>query len=67
MDWQSLETAPKDGTVIELRCHDGRAMRAKWGSWTYAKGQVDTYWCSPEAGWTFARFYKPDAWRPVSN
>jgi hypothetical protein len=67
VDWQPLETAPRDGTEVELRCEHGMVLRVKWGSWTYARGEVDTYWCSPAAGWTMSRDYKPDAWRPVSN
>lgn len=66
MGWQSMDTAPRDGSVIELRCANGEIKRARWGTWNY-QHHADTWWCSPEAGWTFNRGYAPDAWRVPSD
>lgn len=63
-NWRSMETAPRDGSTIELRCASGEVKKAKWGTWNY-RSHTDTWWCSPECGWTFHRTYAPDAWRPV--
>jgi hypothetical protein len=63
--WYDISSAPKDGSVIELRCVSGEIKRARWGTWDYCKSQ-DTWWCSDTAGWTLSRRYAPDAWRPHS-
>lgn len=61
-EWQPIETAPKDGTEIELRCASGEIKRVRWGTWQYQRS-TDTWWCSASAGWTLTRTYAPDAWR----
>lgn len=67
MTWQPMETAPRDGTVVELKvaAPNERVIRVKWGTWKYHRAPADTYWCSAEAGWTLARFYEFAGWREV--
>jgi len=64
--WFKMDSAPKDGTVIELRCANGEIKKARWGKWEY-RNHTDVWWCSPDAGWTFSRSYAPDAWRYPST
>lgn len=54
--WRPIETAPKDGTTIEVQ-YDVDIVRVNWGSYENDAG--------PCVGWVWGRIDKePLAWRP---
>lgn len=61
-DWQSIETAPKDGSKILLADYSGFAARGTDGVWI-CSGR----WLSPEGYWWdgIERLYTPTHWQPL--
>ncbi len=68
-DWISGETAPKDGTRIELMWKSGKTDIGFWCKWTRPEldedlrelgGEWDT-----DSGNASAEEYEPIAWRPL--
>lgn len=74
MSWQSIESAPKDGTVIWLRnqCMD-KPVRGHWGEATWfgicpAIAWVSDFTSFDEFTWFPAgRLVVPDEWKPVES
>lgn len=54
--WRPIATAPKDGTLIDLWCGDGRAADCKWGS--YYRADAEHPKPVTFAGWV----YYHEAW-----
>lgn len=75
-EWQNIETAPKDGTVIELkRTHEGLEFQGlgSWRTVTFSSFINGTHGIEPEqtvTGWMRVseekRFPEPTHWRPQS-
>jgi hypothetical protein len=69
MNWQKIETAPKDGTAILLYCGDGRdrVSTAYWSKNSgYGNGPPDWQLCMP-GGYaeTDDLPVKPTHWMPL--
>ena len=64
MEWRPIETAPMDGTIIDLWSQSGRQADCKWDtSWTFwGMGGFDTMdWVGiPE-------WEKPTHWMPLPD
>lgn len=60
MEWQPIETAPKDGTpVILLR--EGKSVVAYWG------GQYGSRWCMDEWIAAYGLDQHPTHWLPLPD
>lgn len=61
MDWQPIETAPKDGTRVRIRFADGHEDERYW------KNSGGRGWCK-NVGWPVAynyRLVEPTHWLPL--
>jgi hypothetical protein len=56
MDWQPMETAPKDGSLVML-FQDGQINVAYWRT----DSKVGPVWCTPDSH----AMYKPTYWMPL--
>lgn len=61
MDWQPIETAPRDGTVIDVWREDGGRDTVFWGKPSHSCGEAESYcdsdWHSIRApGWVCNTF-----------
>lgn len=74
--WQPIETAPKDGTVIDLWCDQRRITFCYWGLPSHSCGEAGRYcdsdWHDLEEGWVdgmnepFSEYRgKPTHWMPL--
>jgi len=56
-EWQRIETAPKDGTCVDLFVDDERWPDCVWGLPNHSCGEDEGYcdsdWHSLEEGWVF--------------
>lgn len=49
MDWQPIETAPKDGTEVQLRTLGGFELRGSWTNGLVGHDEEDAGgWCAAE-------------------
>lgn len=72
MDWQEINSAPRDGTVIEVCALDGDRegpFRMRWGEDVVNSlvGSHAGMWVSDRGGFTWdeSRGFGPTHWRPV--
>ena len=59
MEWQPIETAPKDGTEV-LACRAGKKWRQVLG-WQWGSGGYDGWYNSG------GRSYNPTHWMPIPD
>ncbi len=62
MEWQPIETAPKDGTHV-LLYRSGEYASLHEGYWKLSHFGGSHAWGG--AGWTFAGFDQPTHWMPL--
>lgn len=55
MEWQPIETAPRDGTEV-LLFQEGQRNVARW-----IQSAVGPVWCTPDAH----ALYRPSHWQPL--
>jgi len=62
MDWQPIETAPKDGTlVLVFEASQGVAVACQNGETWY----LDVPWNAPDLSQDFSMYYAPTHWMPL--
>lgn len=67
MDWQPIETAPKDGSYVLLFFPVRGVMRGRWNNDAYAT-KPRPYWrhdLEPLYGTREVRKYQPTHWMPL--
>lgn len=76
--WQPIETAPKDGSIIDLLCEDGRWADCYWGAPEHCCGEAGQYcdseWHGAPDGWVWSTMNEflpseepPTHWMPVPS
>lgn len=71
MEWQPIETAPKDGTVVEVRfarpwVHtDRRGETQDWCCKARYEARVFGGWKAADNGQSFS--WEPTHWRPIAE
>lgn len=72
--WRTMETAPRDGTVIDLFCEGERWADCYWGLPDHCCGEAGQYcdsdWHRMKHGWIVCSInapagLKPTHWRPL--
>ena len=75
-EWQPIETAPRDGTVIDLWAEGFRFADCMWGKPEHCCGEAgwhcDSEWHGQEPGWVVTADnaflwtdYEPPHWMPL--
>lgn len=68
MDWQPIETAPKDGRRLLLGWVDGQVTEGFW-RWKQPPGFPNYRWSDDWIGWTRVEFedkgINPTHWMPL--
>ena len=76
MDWQPIETAPRDGTVIDLWVGGARFADCRWGKPDHCCGEAGQYcdseWHGQPEGWVVTDWNEvlcvdddPTHWMPL--